>query len=156
MPRQLPVTITRYVLRHAELVERLCEARIDMEAEMARIDVVIADQHHLVRAGFSLILQSLDGVNVAETDSVAGAVDLVAKHRPKLVLVSVGLGESGDFELIRRIRQLGDPQPCILVMVGSRDGDVAELVTRSGADGTVAKYATPEEIVASIRGAVAA
>lgn len=123
---------------------------------MARIDVVIADQHHLVRAGFSLILQSLDGVNVAETDSVAGAVDLVAKHRPKLVLVSVGLGESGDFELIRRIRQLGDPQPCILIMVGSRDGDVAELVTRSGADGTVAKYATPEEIVASIRGAVAA
>ena len=113
---------------------------------MARIDAVIADQHHLVRAGFSLILQSLDGVNVAETDSVAGAVDLV----------SVGLGESGDFELTRRIRQLGDPQPCILVMVGSRDGDVAELVTRSGADGTVAKYATPEEIVASIRGAVAA
>ncbi|WP_311477177.1 response regulator transcription factor [uncultured Gulosibacter sp.] len=123
---------------------------------MARIDVVIADQHHLVRAGFSLILQSLDGVNVAEADSVDGAVELVAKHRPRLVLISVKLGERSGFELTRRIRQLGEPQPRILIMVGSRDGDVAELVTRSGADGTVAKYATPEEIVASVRGAVAA
>ncbi len=123
---------------------------------MARIDVVIADQHHLVRAGFSLILQSLDGVNVAEADSVDGAVELVAKHRPRLVLISVKLGECSGFELTRRIRQLGDPQPRILIMVGSRDGDVTELVNRSGADGTVAKYATPEEIVASVRGAVAA
>lgn len=119
---------------------------------MTQISVVIVDPHHLVRAGFSLILQSVDGVRVlAECDSTEQAIDAIERQHPNLVLVSAKLGAESGLELTRSIRALETEQPRILVMVGSRDGDLQDAARDAGANGIVGKYATPDEIVDAVR-----
>lgn len=123
---------------------------------MSKIGIVIVDAQQLVRAGFSLILQAQDDLRVlGEGSSTADAVALVERHRPDVVLVASTLADGDGFAATERIRALGAPQPCIVVLVGSRDGDLGERARAAGADRTLGKYAIPEQIVAEVRHAAA-
>ena len=126
---------------------------------MSGIGVVIVDGQRLIRAGFSLILQAQDDIRVlAEGATADDAVALVERHRPDVVCVSATLdgGGADGFAATRRIRALAEPQPSIVILVGSRDGDLTEPARAAGADRTLGKYAIPEQIVAEVRHAAAA
>ncbi|MET0547768.1 MAG: response regulator transcription factor, partial [Xanthomonas sp.] len=59
--------------------------------------VIIVDDHTLVRAGLSRLLQTFADVDVvAEASNAQQAVDLATLHRPDLVLMDLSLpGRSG-------------------------------------------------------------
>ena len=59
--------------------------------------VLIVDDHTLVRAGLSRLLQTFAGVDVvAEASNADQAIDLAAIHRPDLVLLDLSLpGRTG-------------------------------------------------------------
>ncbi len=69
-----------------------------------QIQVVLADDHALVRQALRVILAT-DGVEVvAEADNGHAAVELTSKHRPDLVLMDVGMPDLNGIEATRRIR----------------------------------------------------
>lgn len=121
---------------------------------MPEIRVVIVDGQQLVRAGFSLILQAQDEVRVlAEGSTAEDAVRLVHRHQPDVLLLAAKDGAHRDYDAaaaVARIRILEGKQPRVILLVGSRDGDLSAWAREIGADDVLGKYATPEQIVALV------
>jgi DNA-binding response OmpR family regulator len=77
------------------------------------------------------------------------ALELVAQHRPVLVVIDVGLPGIDGFELCRRIR-LANPLP--VVFVTARDAETDRVHgLELGGDDYVVKPFSPRELVARVR-----
>lgn len=119
---------------------------------MGDIRVVIVDGQHLVRAGFSLILQAQPDIRVlGEGGAAETAISFVKLLQPDVLLLAKSLEGADVFKTVACIRELEVKQPRILLLVGSREGDLTETALNAGADGVLGKYATPEQIVAQVR-----
>lgn len=135
-------------------------------------DVALVDPQRLIRAGLSLILQAQpDFKVVGEAETGDEAIEVVSRSAPDVVCIAARMDPSGvgsatgdgagtadralapdGFSVTRRIRALdGIRQPRVVILVGSKDGDVSDDAEAAGADAVVAKYATPESIVMAMR-----
>ncbi|MDJ1371365.1 response regulator [Gulosibacter molinativorax] len=119
-------------------------------------DVVLVDPHRLIRAGISLILHAQPDFQViGETDCGENAIELVRTLNPDVLCIAARMEGVDGLEVTRRVRAMSDiRQPRILLLVGSKDGDVSHEGEAVGADAVVAKYATPESIVMAFRAAL--
>jgi DNA-binding NarL/FixJ family response regulator len=117
------------------------------------IRVLVADDQPLVRAGFRLILQNEDGIEVvAEAGDGDQAHDLARQHRPDVVLMDIRMPGTDGLEATRRI--LGDPAlaGCRVVILTTFELD--EYVfegLRNGASGFLVKHTDPDELVRAVR-----
>jgi len=87
------------------------------------------------------------GWTMQVTDSRV-AVAAGAQHQPDVVLVDLQIGSMGGFAVVRALRDavaLGDLVPAKLVLLLDRSAD-RFLVNRSGADGSLVKPFTAQEL----------
>lgn len=108
--------------------------------------VLIVDDHTLVRAGLSRLLQTFAGVDVvAEGADAEQAIDLATIHRPDLVLLDLSLpGRTGLEALSGILEQVPETR---VVMMSMHDDPmhVRDALDR-GAAGFVVKDAAPMEL----------
>lgn len=114
--------------------------------------IIIADDHAVVRSGFMHILNYQDDMEVVATagDGLE-AYDLVAKHRPDLLLMDLSMppGESG---LIATGKINEDfPETKILILTMHDDEEYLFHVLKNGASGYVLKNSPDEELFSAIR-----
>ncbi|MBT2289334.1 response regulator transcription factor [Paenibacillus albidus] len=114
--------------------------------------VVIADDHAIVRSGFSMILNFQDDIEVigAAADGIE-AYAMVAKHRPDILIMDLSMppGESG---LIATGKIKEDyPDTKILILTMHDDEEYLFHVLKNGASGYVLKSAPDEELLLAIR-----
>jgi DNA-binding NarL/FixJ family response regulator len=117
------------------------------------INVLLADDQPLVRAGFRLILENEDDIGVvAEAGDGAAAYELAAAHRPDVVLMDIRMPGTDGLAATRRIA--GDPQlaHCRIVILTTFELDeyVFEAL-RSGASGFLVKHTDPDELIRAVR-----
>lgn len=117
------------------------------------IRVALADDQTLVRAGFAMVVDSQDDMEVVwQADDGAAAVAKAAGETPDVILMDVRMPGLDGIEATRRILAGGaDAAPRILVLTTF---DVDEYVTdavAAGASGFLLKDAAPEELLAAIR-----
>lgn len=117
------------------------------------IRVALADDQALVRAGFAMVVDSQDDMEVVwQADDGAAAVAKAAGETPDVILMDVRMPGLDGIEATRRILAGGaDAAPRILVLTTF---DVDEYVTdavAAGASGFLLKDAAPEELLAAIR-----
>ncbi|MDR9855936.1 response regulator transcription factor [Paenibacillus sp. VCA1] len=114
--------------------------------------IVIADDHAVVRSGFSMILNYQPDMEVVATAADGlEAYAMVAKHRPDVLLMDLSMppGESG---LIATGKISADfPETKILILTMYDDDDYLFHVLKNGASGYVLKNAPDEELVSAIR-----
>jgi DNA-binding NarL/FixJ family response regulator len=112
--------------------------------------VLLADHHALVRAGVRCLLQEIGGVEVvAEANDGREAVNLVARHRPQLVLMEIGMPHLNGVEATRQIvSQFPLVRVLILSMHTSEEHVLQAL--RAGASGYVHKGSLPTELLLAI------
>jgi two-component system NarL family response regulator len=88
----------------------------------AVLDVLIADDHPIVREGLRAVIDDQPRMRVvAEASTGAEAVELAAKHRPDVLLLDLRMPELGGVEAIQAIRAEW-PEARILVLT-TYDGD---------------------------------
>lgn len=120
------------------------------------VDVLLCDDHAVVRAGLLALLSSAPGIEViGEAASGEEAVALAAALRPDVVLMDLQLGSGIDgVEATRRIARPEDPgSPHVLVLTTyDTDADIARALD-AGAAGHLLKAERPEELFAAIRAA---
>ena len=113
--------------------------------------VLIVDDQALVRAGFRMILEAEQDMEVVgEAADGREAVDEARRLRPDVVLMDVRMPEVDGIEATRRL--LGDAADTKVVMLTTFDMD--EYVydaLRAGASGFLLKDVPPEQLVAGIR-----
>lgn len=117
--------------------------------------VIIVDDHTLVRAGISRLLQSFADIDVvAEASTAQQAVDAALLHRPDVVLMDLSLpGRSGLDALTDVLRAIPGTR---VVMMSMHDDllHVRDALDR-GATGFVVKDAAPQELELALRAAIA-
>lgn len=113
--------------------------------------VLIADDHHLVRAGIAALLADIPDVEVVgEASDGEQAVRLASELRPNVLFLDVAMpGMSG----LEALALINESEPEVRVVILSMH-DSEEHVLRAlklGAVGFMLKDAAPEELVQAIR-----
>lgn len=114
--------------------------------------IVIADDHAVVRTGFSMILNYQEDMEVVGTAADGmEAYAMVVKHQPDILLMDLSMppGESG---LIATGKISADfPRTKIIILTMHDDEDYLFHVLKAGASGYVLKNSPDEELVSAIR-----
>jgi DNA-binding NarL/FixJ family response regulator len=110
------------------------------------IRVLLVDDHVLVRAGINSLLQTIDGVEVvAQASNGAEALQLVAEHRPDVILMDIAMDIMNGLEATAEI-QRGFPQTKIVILSMYLNEAYVEQALRAGASGYLLKDSETEEI----------
>lgn len=114
--------------------------------------IVIADDHAVVRSGFSMILNYQEDMEVVATaaDGIEAHL-MVAKFQPDILLLDLSMppGESG---LIATGKISEDfPNTKILILTMYDDQEYLFHVLKNGASGYILKNAPDEELLSAIR-----
>ncbi|ANU28047.1 response regulator transcription factor [Planococcus versutus] len=114
--------------------------------------IVIADDHAIVRSGFSMILNFQEDMEViAMAADGIEAYQMVAKHQPDVLLLDLSMppGESG---LVATGKIKEDfPETKILILTMHDDEEYLFHVLKNGASGYMLKSAPDEELLQAIR-----
>jgi DNA-binding NarL/FixJ family response regulator len=128
----------------------------DIEPPLGRIDVVVADDQRLVRAGFRVILEEEPDIRVVgEAPDGRTAVDVVLRTRPDVVLMDIRMPELDGLKAAERI--LSEPGIDIAVLMLTtfdRDEYIYEAL-RIGASGFLLKDAPADRLLEAVRVAAA-
>ena len=115
------------------------------------IELLIVDEHPVLRAGVRTLLESDDGVAVVgEADNVAEAVDMARASHPDVVLLDVNSTGADAVDDMRRLRR-EVPEGALVVLARNEDDEEVYQAVVGGADGHVSESAQPEELVETIK-----
>ena len=115
------------------------------------IDIVLADDHPVVRRGLSQFFEEVDDLRVvAECADGESALDEVRKHNPHVLIVDLRMPGASGLEVLRRLRGEAQ-QPATIVLAGNISDDEVVEAMRLGAKGVVLKEMAPMLLVQCIR-----
>jgi DNA-binding NarL/FixJ family response regulator len=116
------------------------------------IDLLIADDHEVVRTGLKSFFEGTDIRIVAEASNGSTVMKLVQKHRPHVALLDVRMPDGDGLSCLARIK-LDLPQlPVIMFSAYDNPTYIARAVAL-GATGYLSKSASRDAILSAIRGA---
>jgi RNA polymerase sigma factor (sigma-70 family) len=115
--------------------------------------VFIADDQHLVRAGFRMILQTQPDLEVVgEASTGAEAIDLARTTAPHVILMDIRMPDTDGIEATRRIvEQGGASAPRVLILTTFDLDEYVYDALRAGASGFLLKDVPPEQLASGIR-----
>ena len=117
------------------------------------IRVVLAEDHAVVRAGLERLLATTDDIEVvAGAEDGAQAVELVAEHRPDVVLMDLSMPNLNGIEATKQIVEANEGVQ-VVVLTSFADRAQIEAALDAGAVGYMLKDADPEDVVRGVRAA---
>ena len=121
---------------------------------MAKVTVLLVDDHVLLRAGLRRILDESGEFDVVgEAGDLATALEQAAALQPALVLMDVGLPDGSGIKAIRSVQE--SVEGCLVVMLSQFEGrHYVEDALRAGASGYLLKTCTAEELTTGLRSAL--
>jgi DNA-binding NarL/FixJ family response regulator len=120
------------------------------------LDVLIADDQEMVRAGFRMILEAEPGMRVvAEAGDGEEAIEAARRTRPEVVVMDIRMPVLDGVEATRRLLGDLDQPPQVVIVTTFDDDDNLYRALRAGASGFLLKNSPPEQLVEAVR-AVAA
>ncbi len=114
------------------------------------INVLIAEDHHLVREGTRQLLEKR-GINViGEAANGEEAVHLAERLNPDLVLMDVSMPKLNGIEATKLIKQRC-PRVAVLVLSAYDDDQYVFTLLQAGAAGYILKDAHGDEVASAVR-----
>lgn len=118
---------------------------------MSKIRVLIADDHAVLRAGLSMLLNAQPDMEViGEASNSDEAVSKTIELAPDVLLLDITMPGSGGIEVIRRLKAEGQ-QVAILVLTMHENEGYFRQALESGALGYIPKKAADTELISAIR-----
>src|SRR5947209_6611124 len=115
---------------------------------MERGTILVVDDEPNIADLVELYLRR-EGFRVAKAGDGASGIDAVARHRPRLVVLDVGLPDIDGLEVCRRIRATSSIP---VIFLTARDTEVDRVLgLELGADDYVTKPFSPAELVARVK-----
>lgn len=117
---------------------------------MSQINVMLVDDHAVVRMGFKMLLETaLDIKVVAEAENGETAIKAYVEHKPNVVVMDITMPGMGGLEAIDRILAK-DSSAKILVLSAHEDSVHPKRVLNAGAMGYLTKRSAAEELIKAI------
>lgn len=115
------------------------------------INVVLVDDHEIVRTGLRLIIAKMPGITiVAEAEDGQQAIEAVNLHKPNVVLMDVNMPIISGLEATRRITQHSTKTKVIILTVHAENPFPAQLL-EAGASGYLTKGCAAKELEKAIK-----
>jgi DNA-binding NarL/FixJ family response regulator len=115
------------------------------------IRIALVDDHHLVREGLRLVLNSVDGFEVVgEAATHDEAFDLVASTHPDILVLDLTFPEGDGLPLLRALGTL-HPDLRVVVLTMDRGSETVRQALVAGARGYVVKGAHSNELLEANR-----
>lgn len=116
----------------------------------AKIRVLLADDHHIVRAGIRQLLESAQDIQViAEAGDGEEAQSLIEKHKPDVAVLDIQMPKASGIEVTRWVRS-HLPEVGVLILTAYDDEPYVMAVLQAGANGYVLKTAKTEELIQAV------
>lgn len=114
-------------------------------------NIMLVDDHEIVRAGFKRLLDSSERFSVvAEASTGEEAYQQYQRHKPDVVVMDLSMPPgAGGLEAIQRIRAV-DPDAKILVLTVQECEPYPSRVMQAGALGYLTKRCAPEELLEAV------
>jgi two-component system response regulator NreC len=118
---------------------------------MAKIRVLVTDDHALFRQGIKTLISAEGDIEVVgEASNGSDAVARAAEARPDVILMDIGMAGLSSFEASRQIRK-NRPDTKILFLTMYDDEDYLVECMEVGAEGYVLKDSPAHQLVSAIR-----
>ncbi|MCL7752608.1 response regulator transcription factor [Polaribacter sp. Z022] len=114
------------------------------------INVVLADDHVLVRDGIKALLEDQTGIVVIdEASNGKEALEVVSKNKPHVLIIDIRMPEMNGIEAVAEIKKhYKDVKTLMLSMHDSEEYVVKSI--QAGADGYLLKGASKEEFIKAV------
>ena len=118
---------------------------------MAKITILLAEDHDVVREGVHALLRAEQDMEVVgEARDGLQVVDLTRKTLPDVVVMDVSMPLLNGLEATRQILQ-SVPNTKVLVLSSSDDSDSVAQMTQAGATGYLSKRSSADQLAEAIR-----
>lgn len=115
------------------------------------INILLVDDHELVRTGISRIIDDVRGMKViGETESGEEAVKWCRNNHPDVVLMDINMPGIGGLDAMQRILRFNEEIKIIMLTMHT-ENPFPSKVMQAGAVGYLSKAAAPDEVLAAIR-----
>ena len=121
-----------------------------MAKAKTKIKVILADDHHIVRAGIRQLLESAKDIQViAEAGDGEEAQALIQQHKPDVAVLDIQMPKASGIEVTRWVRS-HLPEVGVLILTAYDDEPYVMAVLQAGANGYVLKTAKTEELIQAV------
>jgi two-component system invasion response regulator UvrY len=117
---------------------------------MATYDILIADDHAVVRAGLRQFLEDGRVGEVAEAATGQQAMDLLRTKRFDLLILDINMPGRGGLDILKNVRA-SFPDTRVLIVSGFPERQYAVNVLKAGASGYLSKESAPEELLKAVQ-----
>lgn len=116
-----------------------------------KIRILLADDHAVVRQGFSRILAAhADMEVVGEAGNGREAIELAQELKPDVVVMDVSMPELNGIEATRRLMK-ASPRIRVLALSMHKDSVYVREILRAGAQGYLLKDASDDDLLTAVR-----
>lgn len=120
---------------------------------MIAIRVLLVDDHAIVRAGLSALLDTIEDLDVVGTATDGRtALAEVDRLKPDVVLMDLRMPELDGVTAISALQDRPNPPAVVVITVHETDSDILAAI-EAGATGYLVKDAPGDQIVAAVRAA---
>lgn len=118
---------------------------------MARIRLLLVDDHEVVRSGLRMLLENESDLKiVGEANTGRQALEMVEVLRPDVVIMDITLPDISGIEATRRIKE-AHPEVAVVALTIHEDQQYFFEMLQVGASGYVPKRAAPDDLITAIR-----
>ena len=122
-----------------------------MMTESARIQVMIVDDHPVVRNGIRFSLRAFNDIEVVgEASTGQESIDLCTQVQPNVVLMDLVMPGINGVETTRALRQ-AFPQMQVLALTSFQEGTLVQDALKAGAIGYLLKDVSIDELARAVR-----
>ncbi len=112
--------------------------------------ILLVDDHAVIRTGLRMLLENQPGFTViGEAGDETTALDLAGRMHPDIILLDLDLGSTSSLTFLPELLTRSQPGRVIL-LTGSRDGDIHVRAVQLGAMGVVLKDEAADVLVTAI------
>lgn len=116
------------------------------------INVLIADDHPVVREGLAAIFKSQEDIKVvAEATNGEEALELCNQHAPDVLLLDLRMPKKDGLQVINEVTARRLAKPRIIVMTTYESEEDIRRALKAGAKGYLVKGTAPQQIRESVR-----
>jgi DNA-binding NarL/FixJ family response regulator len=118
---------------------------------MKKINILIADDHPIVRAGFKQVIADTEDMVVAdEAENGQEVLTFIQKKDYDIILLDISMPGRNGLEILKDLKA-DKPKTPVLILSIYPEEQYAIRALRAGASGYMTKASAPHELIAAIR-----
>ncbi|HOJ52698.1 MAG TPA: response regulator transcription factor [Syntrophales bacterium] len=116
-----------------------------------KVEILIADDHPIVRAGFKQVLADTPDMEVAaEAENGQEVLNFLRKRDFDIILLDISMPGRNGLEVLKDIKSIKPRIPVLILSIYPEE-QYAVRALRAGAAGYLTKASAPHELIAAIR-----